>query len=234
MNIETYLKQPLEFDREIDRYLDSHSKLIIFEIGACEGEDTIKLRQKFPASEIYAFEALPKNVERMKSNYRSFQIDDIQIFELALSDKDSYADFYVSSGQPEGIKLTKSWDYGNKSSSLLPPKEHKKIHSWIKFDNKIRVHTQTVQSFCQSHNIDCIDFVYLDVQGAEIKVLQGAGSMINKIKVVWLEVESIELYNHQPLKKDVEIFMRKFNFTLVKDTVGEVTGDQLYVRKDLV
>jgi hypothetical protein len=59
-------------------------------------------------------------------------------------------------------------------------------------------------------------------------VLEGAGSFLKNIKLIWMEVEAVELYKNQPLKNDVERFMQKNNFINILDTVNEVAGDQLY------
>jgi hypothetical protein len=64
-------------------------------------------------------------------------------------------------------------------------------------------------------------------------VLKGAGQMIEHIDAVWMEVEAIELYSGQPLKDDVESFMKGHGFVRVIDTVDNVSGDQLYIKKDL-
>lgn len=231
MDLDTYLKEPLEFEADVDPYLNPGDKLTIFEIGSCEGEDTIKLRRKYPNADIYAFEPLPKNIRKIKDNYKKYKADGIKLFQLALSDKDGHAGFHVSSGQPKHLPKSKGWDYGNKSSSLLPPKEHMKLHEWIKFNRKIKVETKRLDSFCEKHAISDIDLVYLDVQGAEKLVLEGAGEWLKRIKMIWMEVEAIELYRGQPLKEEVEIFMSKNGFDLIKDTVNDVSGDQLYINR---
>jgi len=233
MDIDTYINSPLPCDAELGEYFRDSPALTIFEIGACEGEDTIKLRRKFPEAKIYAFEPLPKNVGRMKKNYEKYSAKNIKIFELALSDKNGTAEFHVSSGHPDDQPKTDKWDYGNKSSSLLPPKEHKKILKWVKFNQDIKVRTRRLDSFCKDESIKAIDFAFIDVQGAELMVLKGAGDILKNIGMVWMEVEAIELYSGQPLKNDVEKFMLGNGFVKINDTVDNISGDQLYVNKRL-
>lgn len=229
MDLASYLSEPLPFDKEIDKYIRDNKSLVILEVGACEGEDTIKIRRKFPKAVYHAFEPLPANIQRLNKNLKKYKISGVQLHQLALSDQDDVAEFYVSSGHPDDLPKTKGWDYGNKSSSLLAPKEHLKTHKWLKFNEKIKVKTQRLDSFCKTHDIDHIDFAHIDVQGAELMVLAGAGEFMKKIKVIWLEVGAIELYAHQPLKPSVENFMREWHFKCVKDTVDAVAGDQMYI-----
>jgi FkbM family methyltransferase len=233
MNFDTYLNEPLPFERELGKYFHPKDRLIIFDIGSCEGEDTIKLKRKFPNSTIYSFEPLPSNVKIIKKNFKKYGIPDNHVFQIALSNDEGISEFYVSSGHPDELPKTTDWNYGNKSSSLLPPKEHTKVLKWIKFSKKINVKTQRLDLFCQENSIGKIDFIYLDVQGAELMVLQGAGDMLQKVGMIWLEVEAVELYKNQPLKTDVERFMQKNNFMRVKDTVDKISGDQLYVHRNL-
>jgi len=71
----------------------------------------------------------------------------------------------------------------------------------------------------------------MDVQGAELMVLEGANTMISNINSVWLEVEKIELYENQALKKDIEAFFIKNNFTCILNKVNHIAGDQFWVKE---
>jgi FkbM family methyltransferase len=234
MDFESYLRQPLEFSEEIARYLDDRAPLVFFEVGACEGEDTIKLKRRFPNASIYAFEPLPDNFTKMQKHLEEYGVSDVALFQLALSDRAGTTEFYVSSGHPDNIPRTPDWDYGNKSSSLLPPKEHTIVVPWVKFDRTIHVETIRLDSFCCERFISRIDLVYLDVQGAEFLVLRGAGEYIKNISAIWMEVAAIELYEGQALKDDLERFMHDNGFVCIKDAVNETAGDRLYVRRELI
>jgi FkbM family methyltransferase len=149
-----------------------------------------------------------------------------------LSDEKGIAKFYVSSGQPEYKQDFQNWNYGNKSSSLLPPDKHLEVFPWLQFKYEINIETTTLKKICNDYKFTTIDFIHMDVQGAELKVLKGAESLIKKVRLIWLEVEAIELYENQPLKRDIEEFMRTNRFYKVKDTVDSMYGDQLYINLD--
>lgn len=63
----------------------------------------------------------------------------------------------------------------------------------------------------------------MDVQAAELMVLEGAGDFINSIKLIWLEFSNIDLYKDQPLAIDIYEFMKKNKFVLIKN---ELVGMQ--------
>jgi FkbM family methyltransferase len=63
--------------------------------------------------------------------------------------------------------------------------------------------------------IDDADFIKLDVQGAELAVLQGGHATLDKRVVgVQAEVSFVPLYEGQPLFADVDIFLRQLGFEL--------------------
>jgi FkbM family methyltransferase len=206
---------------------------IFFDIGACEGESSIRYSTLFPNAIIYTFEPLPSNFELVKNNITNYKKDKINPVQLCLSDTIGETTFHVSSGNPDNADES-NWNYGNKSSSLLAPAKTKEVHSWLKFEEAITVQTSTLKQFCIDKNIAVIDFIHMDVQGAELMVLKGAEDFIKHINMIWLEVEAVELYKGQPLKHDVENFMLQIGFLKLEDTVYTTAGDQFWARKEYI
>lgn len=224
-NLLSYIQLGSPISKELKEILKNISNPIILDIGACELEDSIRYKNLFPNAVVYAFEPLKKNYEKCILNKNKFS-SEIRVFNFALSNKNGFSNFYVSEGQPEGV-IDSEWDYGNKSSSLLEPVKSAN-HSWLKFDKLEKVITKRLDTFCIENNITNIDFIHLDVQGAELLVLRGAGKMLNQTKSIWLEVSQKEFYKGQPLKINVEKFLFSHGFTKIRDT-NEEMGDQLYI-----
>ena len=231
---QAYVDQPSPIEADLLALFDRESRLVIFDVGSCEGEDSIRYARLFPTATIYAVEPLIANIKLIHANLRRYHCPGIRVLEKAFSDARGRAQFFVSSGRPPDIPSTVDWDYGNKSSSLLPPDQHLIVHPWVRFDEVVEVETETLAEFCASESIGGIDLLHLDVQGAELKVLTGAGGMLDRTKLVWLEVERIPLYRGQPLADEVELFMTEHGFTKARQRVGPVSGDQLYVNTALV
>lgn len=225
-----YINQPVSIEKELNFLFNTDETITIFEIGACEGEDSVKYARLFPNATIYAFEPLPNNVKLIDNNFREYGLKNASYYNLALSSENGTATFYVSSGSPADAENS-DWDYGNKSSSLLPPAKHLETANFIHFDDKIEVETMTLKSFCSAKKIKQIDFIHMDVQGAELMVLEGAEDFISSIKAIWLEVSKVDLYKDQPLVDDVKKFMEDNNFVLIKDSLIGIQGDQLYISK---
>jgi FkbM family methyltransferase len=227
----TFIAGPLPIEPELRRIFADDPPSTIFDIGSCEGEDAIRYARLFPTAHVYAFEPLRENLAIAQGSIARYAPGaDITLVQVALSDADGTADFHVSSGHPEGRPRSPEWDYGNKSSSLLPPERHLELFDWITFDRVIQVTTERFDHFCARSGISHVDMIHIDVQGAELAVLRGAGTLLAGTRAIWMEVEAIPLYRGQPLKPEVEAFMTERGFQVEKDTVGTISGDQLYVR----
>jgi FkbM family methyltransferase len=220
-------------EKLLSELFKSEENITIFDIGACEGESSIRYSRQFPNARVCCFEPIPSNFKLIQHNITEFEASKVQAFEICLSDKDGEAEFHVSSGKPDEFNgKDVDWEFGNKSSSLLPPDKLLATNKWLEFKNEIKVSTIKLDTFLSRETIDQIDFAHMDVQGAELMVLRGAGNKINVIKNIWLEVESIPLYEGQPVKKDVESFMSNLGYVKLIDTVDEVAGDQFWSRRE--
>ena len=225
-----YMEEPLPLEKELKILFPGNKPLLILEAGACEGEDSIRYGRLFPSSQIYAFEPMPGNIDIAKENFKKYNIQNVTLIEKALSDKNGSAQFFVSGGNPPGI-TGQDWDYGNKSSSLLYPARHTEIAEFIRFDQTIIVGTITLDEFCKENKIAGIDFIHMDVQGAEGMVLRGAVNSLPFTKAIWLEVSTIDLYKDQALAENIEGFMYNNGFIMIKDCLYGISGERFYISK---
>ena len=104
-------------------------------------------------------------------------------------------------------------------SSLYPPNEtflarFSGLPELVNLDFTIDLETTTLKDFCEAENIETIDFLQVDVQGADLAVLEGAGQLLEKLLAVQIEVEFSPLYSGQPLFADVDRFLRAKEFSL--------------------
>ncbi len=105
-------------------------------------------------------------------------------------------------------------------SSLYPPNEpylarFAGLSEVVNLDFTIGIETTTLDAFCQEEGIHEIDFLQLDIQGAELQALQGASWILERsILAIQVEVEFSHLYINQPLFADVDTHLRNQGFTL--------------------
>ena len=95
----------------------------------------------------------------------------------------------------------------------------------MNLDFSVDIETTTLDAFCKDEGIDEIDFLQIDVQGADLDVLQGGSKLLERCKVIQTEVEFSHLYINQPLFADIDIYLRKQGFTLFDLSVAKRTRD---------
>lgn len=118
------------------------------------------------------------------------------------------------------------------SSSILEFGTHSIEHPGIVFINKINQKSITVDSFFERNNLDAskYDFWNFDIQGAELLALKGATKSIKHAKVLYLEVNSKELYINGALINEIDEFLAQYNFkrVLTNMTIHK-WGDAMYI-----
>jgi FkbM family methyltransferase len=78
----------------------------------------------------------------------------------------------------------------------------------------VEVETMTLDAFFQEENLRAVDFLQVDVQGAELEVLSGATQILSNVLAIDIEVEFAPLYLNQPLFADVDSFLRQKDFSI--------------------
>ena len=89
---------------------------------------------------------------------------------------------------PEG------WDL---SGSIRRPKHHREEHASIKFSKTVAVDTCRLDDWCAVNDIRHIDFIWMDVQGAEEDVISGAPKILQATRYLYTEYSNKELYEGQ-------------------------------------
>jgi len=202
----------------------------ILDIGCNDGWHTRWFLETFEHPQLYCFEPDPRAIARFKS--RVGQRANVHLFEMALSDHCGEIDFHQSSGQSTSdednwTKATRpeGWDA---AGSIRQAKEHLTAVPWVTFDQTIRVPTSTLDVWCREHNIGPIDFVWMDVQGAEMDVFGGATEALGRTRFIYTEYSNRELYEGQTDLRGLIKHLRGF------DTVVRYSDDILFSNKKLV
>jgi len=229
-DLSDYLTRPYPAEWAMDRLFQRDRPLVIFDIGACEGEETIRFSRKYPRAIIHTFEPLPENQMLIKQNFDSFRIERARLCPLALSDREGKAKFYVSSGEPETRFSGEDWNYGNKSSSLLKPSGSDSMPSWIHFGKTIEVSCAKLDDYCREEGITRIDWIHMDVQGAEYQVIEGGREILKHSRAVWLETMDEKVYQDQKLRWEIEDVFHSMGFRLITSQVRGIEQDQLYLQ----
>jgi FkbM family methyltransferase len=189
----------------------------IIEAGAHIGRDTIKMSKLWPQGIIYAFEPIPELFTLLKQNTKNYS--NIFCYNTALSDKNGSALMHVSSGRSTAC------------SSLLKPKECLSLQPNVLFEHEIEVPLCTLDTWAQRAFLTHCDFLWLDVQGNELKVLEASTTLLTNTKALLIEINLIERYQSNPSFDDIEDFVIQYNFkALLRDTTKHNKTNVLFTK----
>lgn len=190
---------------EIQKRIISNPKsdLIIFDIGAYHGYTALHYKRLFPNSNIFCFEPFPDSFSvlmNLVGNKPGFQI-----FNIGLSDKAGIADFYSNQYSPtNSILKTEPSAESIWGENLLNSKEI------------IKVNLKTLDEIVTENNIDRIDILKIDVQGAESRVIKGGVETFKKgiVKLIYTEIITLPTYQGQSDLENMIGLFREMGFEL--------------------
>jgi 2-O-methyltransferase len=194
---------------------------VIVEAGAHDGGDTVEFARLFPDARILSFEPHPKLFAVAREATRNLR--NVVLENVALYDKKGKMPFHISSGTSDA------------SSSLLVPKEHLKHHPSVKFEQSIHVDVIRLDDYLAAKQIKRIDFLWLDLQGAELHVLRTLDSFLSGTTGLFIEVSLSEVYEAVPKYQEVRNFLKERGFVAVFEQLPWAdAGNVLFLNQALV
>ncbi len=172
----------------------------IFDVGAFQGDTVSIERNLFPSAKIYAFEPLDSSCRVLRERYSNDS--KVVVEKIALSDRKGNAKLNITASVQSNSILTPA-------QTGLGVDEHHQLK------RVVDIKTTTIDIYCDENGIDSIDFLKMDVQGAELSVLRGGRRMLERgVKVILAEVEFVKLYQGQPLYHDIALHLEEFGYGL--------------------
>lgn len=122
------------------------------------------------------------------------------------------------------------------SSSILPMATHRDHFQHIRVVDQTALQTVTFASLVRRHklSLDGMDFLVMDVQGAELMALRGFGDVLQRFSGIFLEVNVESLYMGCALLPEIDDYLGQFNFSRRETLLtNKRYGDALYLRTDI-
>lgn len=190
-----HLKREI-FTSNLYYFETSNPKPLIIDAGAHIGLSTLYFKKVYPGAQIIAIEPNPKSFEILEKNIFENQIDGVTTINAALS---------TAKGQ-EKLFLDSSDDEWHSTASF-----HKGSWAGTQKSSEIIVKTLTLSEFINQP----VDFLKLDIEGSEQKVLTQAASNLKLVSEM-----HVEFHTHatQSLGKLVELLEKTHEVELFKGT----------------
>lgn len=184
---------PHELDPAMLPKLLRKSDPVILDIGCNDGQHTLEFLRVFRNPTVFCFEPDARAQRAFRNNVTSPRA---QLFEMALGNADGMVDFNVSAGTPPAeLGFEKSdWDL---SGSIRRPKNHLEVVPWVSFDKVVPVRIARLDTWARENKIGAVDFIWADVQGAEVDLIEGGRETLRNTRYLYTEYSDYEMYEGQ-------------------------------------
>ncbi len=195
----------------------------IFEAGGHYGDDTLRFAAKWPKAQIVTFEANPAAFDKFREKTKD--IPNVHGYNLAVNNHNGKTILYVCYG-----------DYGNNpvfegASSLLEPSD------WTKKNYQgpqLIVPCVVLDDWCTNRGHRGFDFLWLDLEGLELQVLQSSPRVVESAKVIYTETNFLEFRKGMTQFKSLRQFLENSGFKLLAHWYAEnFQGDAIFLKEDL-
>ena len=200
---------------DVDDYVISFAhkmdlaEAVICDIGSRDAREGIFLYNILAAKTLHIFEPNPEAarlcIQTIKNECNNRE--NVIFNQVAVSDSDGPVDFY-----PVDLDSSINRDIGVSSMFKINPKYT--ARRGVINQNHIVVNAVTLNSYFADKEKP--DILWIDVEGAEMKVLRGAEDILSGVKLIHIEVSFRPLHIGKPLFWEIDKYLKSCGFKLDK------------------
>jgi len=190
---------------------------MLLDIGCLDGTHSRRFRRVLPKSRIIAFEANPTNYKSIMADVRMKEAQ-IEVQHLAVTNFNGILQFQVEN-------LSANIKDGRKGMSSILKRKSGSLGI-----TEVEIPSIRIDSFLTS--LDKLPdkiALWIDVEGAAFEVLEGIGSVKEKIAVVHVEVETKEIWTGQKLENQILELMSSLGFVPIAHGHEDIQRDLVFV-----
>ena len=207
----------------LDQLIERHNLKIkgVVHCGGNEGQER-ETYNELVSGEVIWIEAIDDVFEKLKENIAPYK-NQVAI-KACLGDKDNKTVvFNISNNESQ-------------SSSMLNLKHHEIIHPEVHYIDHVVMKTTRFDTLMLllERDISKLNFLNLDLQGAELIALRGFGKYLNQFDYILTEVNKKEVYEGCALVEDLDSFLSDYERVETGFWVGDSWTDALYVKRQLL
>lgn len=176
----------------------------VFDIGGNIGQTALLLAEKVsPSGMVYSFEPYLSTFNWFKTNlFLNPKIQNIKVSNIALGNTFSSAEMHKDC-------------FTNTGSYRIASIQNPKIGS------SLQVNISTLDDFILSNDIHKVDFIKIDVEGYELKVLKGAIHAVKRYKpILYIEVDNDNLIKYGDCAQSLIAFIFSLGYKVFEAKSG--------------
>lgn len=183
---------------------------IVVDIGAHKGYFTIYASHKASQGKIFAFEPFPSNYGLLKKNLKINNCKNVECYQLGIGRAKAKEQLYLGTNMGQGNSILKN-QYNNFGKCKI-------------IDISV-IRLQDIFTYCK---IDHIDFLKMDIEGAEYDIFTHTSSRIfSKIKFISMEYHNVNNMNAEILIK----ILKRSKFEVFTKEIRKEFGMLYAIRK---
>ncbi len=156
------------FTRDLYYFETTNPTPVIIDAGAHIGLATLYFKKVYPAARVIAIEPLPENFKLLEKNVWENQLENVELHNVALAARTGTLPFYTDATDEKWHStasfISGAWNHTQRSRTLSVP-------------------AQPLSDFLHQP----VDFLKLDIEGAEQEVLFAAADQIRQVKHLIME-----------------------------------------------
>ena len=210
-------------DEIIDHFNTKQGDIVV-DVGAHMGKYTIIASKRVGANgKVIAIEAHPGNYEMLNRNIKLNGLTNVTTLNYAVYSKESKIKLYVPD-EEFGYTMHHSIMF-----SYLSPKYSLKGKENEKF---IEVNANTLDNLLQKNGLSReVNWIKIDVEGAEFEVLKGATEILSNSKEICLLIEVHNPYDTNHYKQIID-FLKPYNFKIEFEKIYESGERHMVARRN--
>ena len=175
--------------------------LSVVDAGAHHGHTAVQYIEHFPNSRVIALEPEPGNFAIAKETLDPFG-ERVELLPFALGETDGSAPLRLTSHSG--------------AHSLLEVDDMRYYDAPVETLTPIAVRVVRLDSLLAERQLERLDILKMDIQGAELLALRGASQLLTRhaIRLIALEVLFQPLYRNQPTFWDIADYLRSVGYAL--------------------
>ena len=173
----------------------------IVDVGANVGQFAVAASKFFNQSMIISIEPDPMVSKELKKNLRGHL--NFEVITCAVGNTIGKVKFYKN----QDSQVSSILEIGGMRKSLFPES---------RVTDEVDIPINTLDALFDNRNIESPILVKLDVQGAELMVIDGARDFLNKVKWLVIEIAFVDLYKGEPSFEKICKMLDLHGFEFIK------------------
>jgi len=196
----------------------------IADIGSRFLEQATEFSYIFPNAQVYAFEPVSSSFNTCVANRSKLDPvlrDRIHVYECALSNETKPIKFYPADDPAVSSKY-----------KFIPGLNGSFFgKSWTQTEEVVQA--MRMDDWKKIHDVGAIQLLWVDVQGGELDMFQGAEQTLKDVKVILTEVGVSSYYQGQSLKPDIDAYLASQGFRELENSFAlhfAYEGNVIYIK----